>query len=57
VLPAPGDALALPEGEEQVELLGEQLVVVGEIVAEERERLDERSPPRLDLVGKLRVLI
>ena len=35
--------------EQQLELLGEQRVVVGELVAEERERLDERAAARHDL--------
>ena len=37
------------ELEQQVELLGEQLVVVVEVVAEQRERLDERAAPGHDL--------
>ena len=35
--------------EQQVELLGEQLVVVVEVVAEQREGLDERAAPGHDL--------
>ena len=35
--------------QQQVELLGEQLVVVVEVVAEERERLDERAAAGHDL--------
>ena len=35
--------------QQQLELLGEELVVVGEVVAEERERLDERAAPGHDL--------
>ena len=45
----PGDPLRLAELEQQRELLGEQLVVVVEVVAEERERLDERAAPHHDL--------
>ncbi len=47
--PAQRDVLRLAQPEQKVELLGEQLVVVGEVVAEERERLDERAAPRHDL--------
>ena len=36
-------------GEQQLELLGEQLVVVVEVVAEQREGLDERAAPGHDL--------
>ena len=43
------DALGVAQREQQVELLGEQRVVVVEVVAEERERLDERAPPGHDL--------
>jgi hypothetical protein len=35
----PGDPLVAVEAEKQVELLLEQLVVVGDVEAEERERL------------------
>ena len=49
MLAAPGHALAVSEGEQQLELLVEQLVVVAEVVAEQWERLDERAPPRHDL--------
>ena len=45
----PRDALLLAQREQQLELLGEQLVVVVEVVAEERERLDERAAPGHDL--------
>ena len=45
----PGDLLRLPQSQEEVELLDEELVVVGEVVAEERERLDERPSPGHDL--------
>ncbi len=41
--------LRLAEAQEEVELLDEELVVVGEVVAEERERLDERAAPGHDL--------
>jgi len=39
VLAGPGHALARAEEEQQLELLGEEVVVVLEVVAEERERL------------------
>ena len=45
----PGDRLAGAHRQQQVELLGEQLVVVGEVVAEQRERLDERPASGHDL--------
>ena len=45
----PGDALGLAQREQQVELLGEELVVVVEVVAEEREGLDERAAAGHDL--------
>jgi hypothetical protein len=45
----PRDVLAVAQREEQVELLGEELVVVLEVVAEEREGLDERAPAGHDL--------
>ena len=41
-------------GEQQVELLSEQCVVVGEVVAEERKRLDERAAPGHDLGAAVR---
>src|SRR5205085_2011665 len=47
--PRPGDPGVLPQLQEQVELLGEQLVVVVQIEAEQRERLDERPPAGHDL--------
>ena len=45
----PGDVLVLAQPQEQLELLREQEVVVREVVAEERERLDERAAPDHDL--------
>ena len=53
------DALDLDEtvplaGQQQVELLGEQLVVVVEVVAEQRERLHERAAPHHDLRAPVR---
>ena len=49
MLSLPGDALAVADREQQLELLGEQLVVVAQVVTEEREGLDERATPRHDL--------
>ena len=49
MLPAPRHALAVADREQQLELLGEQLVVVAQVVTEEWERLDERSASRHDL--------
>ena len=39
----PGDGLRLPQAKQQPELLVEEVVVVDEVVAEKRERLDERA--------------
>ena len=47
--PRPGDVLAVADLQQQVELLGVQLVVVVEVVAEQRERLDERAASGHDL--------
>ena len=47
--PRPADPLACAQPQEQIELLREQLVVVVQIVAEERERLDERAAASHDL--------
>jgi hypothetical protein len=46
---APGHALGVADAQQQLELLGEELVVVLEIVAEEGERLDERAAAGHDL--------
>jgi hypothetical protein len=43
VAPGPGDALGLAQRQQQLELLGEEVVVVLERVAEERKGLDERA--------------
>ena len=45
----PGHMRRLADLQQQLELLGEQLVVVVEVVAEQREGLDERTPPGHDL--------
>jgi hypothetical protein len=45
----PRDALLRADGQQQVELLGEQGVVVGQVVAEQREGLGERPSARHDL--------
>ncbi len=49
VLSRPRDALGGAQLEQQLELLREELVVVVEVVAEERERLDEGASARHDL--------
>jgi hypothetical protein len=46
---APGHAGGGADGEQQVELLREQPFVVLQVVAEQRERLDEGAPPRQHL--------
>src|SRR3954462_8211779 len=45
----PVDVLGLAQREQQLELLGEELVVVLQVVAEQREALDERAAPGHDL--------
>ena len=47
-LARPGDLLLVEQQREQVELLLEEGLVVVEVVAEEREALDERAAPRHD---------
>src|SRR6266446_9948506 len=42
-LARPGDGLVSQQAGEQVELLLEELLVVGEVVSEERERLNQRA--------------
>ena len=49
VAAGPGDVLGLAQLEQELELLGEQLVVVVEVVAEQREGLDERAAAGHDL--------
>ena len=49
MLARPRDALRFPQLEQQLQLLGEQVVVVVEVVAEEREGLDERAAADHDL--------
>ena len=48
------DSHGLAELKEQLELFGKELVVIGEVVAEERERLDERAAPGHDLRASAR---
>jgi hypothetical protein len=50
----PVDLAALSQRQQQFELFLEQGVVVGEIVAEEREALDEGAAPRHDLGPTMR---
>jgi hypothetical protein len=45
----PVDPLGFSELDQELELLGEELVIPVEIVAEERERLDKRAAPGHDL--------
>src|SRR5918998_2290286 len=45
----PRNALGLAQPQQQLQLLGEQLVVVAEVVAEQRERLDKRAAAGHDL--------
>ena len=49
VAAGPADLLGLAQREQQPQLLLEQLVVVAQVVAEERERLDERAAAGHDL--------
>ena len=43
MLARPRDALGLAQLQQQIELLGKQLIIVVEVVAEQRERLDKRA--------------
>jgi hypothetical protein len=45
----PGDRLTASEGQEKLDLLGEQAVVVAQFVSEQSERLGERAPAGHDL--------
>ena len=54
MLSLPGDPFVVPDREEQIELLGEQLVVVAQVVTEQAERHDERASPRHDLGSTVR---
>ncbi len=49
MLAAPGDGVAIADREQQLELLRIQRVVVVEVVAEQRERFDERAAAGHDL--------
>ena len=49
MLAGPGHVRGFADLQQQLELLGEQRVVVVEVVAEQREGLDERSAPGHDL--------
>ena len=51
---SPGDLRLSADCEQEIELLGEQLVVVVEIVAEQRKGLDERAAPGHDLGAAFR---
>jgi hypothetical protein len=53
-LPRPRYALGLAQPQQQLELLGEQLLVGVEVVAEQRERLDKRTAPGHDLGAPVR---
>ena len=57
VAAGPRHALARAQRQQQLELLGEQLVVVVEVVAEERERLGERAAPGPDLRAAAREVV
>ncbi len=49
VVARPRHTLTLPKSEKQVKLLGEELVIVGEVVTEQREGFDEGPSPGHDL--------
>ena len=57
MLARPSDPLFFPEPQEQVELLGKQIVVIRKILTKEGERLGERPPPHHDLGPATRNLI
>ena len=40
----PADKLLLVDFHQQVQLFGEQVVIIGQVVAEQRERFDKRTP-------------
>ena len=50
----PGDPLAFADLEEKLELFLEELVVVREVIPEQRERLGERAAARHDLGAAVR---
>src|SRR5215207_6631132 len=54
VLARPRDALGIAQLQQQLELLGEQLVVVVQVVTEQRKRLDERAAAGHDLRATVR---
>jgi hypothetical protein len=54
VLARPRDALGLAQPQQQLEFLGEQFVVVSQVVTEQRERLDERAAASHDLRATVR---
>src|SRR5918994_1852055 len=54
VLARPRDALGIAHFQQQLEFLGEQLVVVAQVVTEQRERLDERAAAGHDLRAAVR---
>ena len=54
VLPGPVDVLVLPDVEEQIELLGEERVIVVQLEPEQGKRLDERTPAHHHLRPALR---
>jgi hypothetical protein len=54
VLALPGDTFVVADAEQQLELFREQRVVVVEVVAEQRKRLDERAAPGHDLGAAVR---
>jgi len=51
---APGDPLAFADLQEELELFFEELVVIRQVVAEQRERLRERAAARHDLGAAVR---
>ena len=53
----PRDVHVVADPQEQVELLGVEVVVVVEVVAEERERLDERAAAGHDLRAAVRDVV
>jgi hypothetical protein len=54
VFARPRDALGFAQLQQQLEFFGEQLVVVAQVVTEERERLDERATAGHDLRAAVR---
>src|SRR5687768_13110373 len=54
MLSRPGDTLLLAKLQQQLQLFGEEVVIVAQVVPEERKGLDERAAPGHDLRAAVR---